>query len=107
MKAVEVMKEYLRRAQEEGQDLSDMYVDHGELKNFKGEIFKGRKEIQNFYTSPMPKGFKLTIQNIDGDDTECIATVLTTWDGLPNPVILEERLILENEKIKSLAMIPK
>lgn len=39
-----------------------MYMDHGELKNFKGEIFKGRKEIQNFYTSPMPKGFKLTIR---------------------------------------------
>ncbi|KOS62467.1 hypothetical protein FJQ98_05040 [Lysinibacillus agricola] len=107
MKAVEVMKEYLKRAQEEGQDLSDMYADHGELKNFKGEVFKGRKEIQNFYTSPMPKGFKLTIQNIEGDDIKCSAIVSTTWDGLPNPVILEERLILENEKIKSFTMIPK
>jgi len=107
MRAVQVMKEYLRRAQEEGQDLSDMYADHGELKNFKGEIFKGRKEIQNFYTSPMPKGFKLTIQNIKGDDIECSAIVSTTWDGLPNPVILEEKLILDNEKIKSFTMIPK
>lgn len=107
MKAVEVMKEYLNRAQEEGQGLSDMYADHGELKNFKGEIFKGRKEIQNFYMSPMPKGFKLTIQNIEGDDLECRAIVSTTWDGLPNPVFLEERLILENGKIKSLTMIPK
>ncbi|MGE7945879.1 hypothetical protein [Lysinibacillus sp. NPDC093688] len=107
MKAVEVMKEYLKRAQEEGQDLSDMYADHGELKNFKGEIFKGRKEIQKFYTSPMPKGFKLTIQNIEGDDMECVAIVSTTWDGLPSPVILEEKLILENEKIKSFTMIPK
>lgn len=107
MKAVEVMKEYLKRAQEDGQDLSDMYADHGELKNFKGEIFKGRKEIQSFYTSPMPKGFKLTIQNVEGDDIECIATVSTTWNGLPNPVILEERLMLENGKIKSLTMIPK
>ncbi|MGE7997075.1 hypothetical protein ACQKOF_00065 [Lysinibacillus sp. NPDC093190] len=107
MKAVEVMKEYLKRVQIEGQDLSDMYADHGELKNFKGEIFTGKKEIQNFYMSPMPKGFKLTVHNIEGDDTECIATVSTSWDGLPKPVILEERLILENEKIKSLAMIPK
>ncbi|MGE7672313.1 hypothetical protein ACQKMV_01845 [Lysinibacillus sp. NPDC094403] len=107
MKAVEVMNEYLKRAQVEGQDLSDMYADQGELKDFKGEIFKGRKEIQNFYMSPMPKGFKLTIQTIEGDDIECVAIITTTWDGLPNPVILEEKLILENGKIKSFTMIPK
>jgi len=107
MKAVEVMKEYLKRAQVEGHDLSDMYADHRELKNFKGQIFKGKKEIQNFYMSPMPKGFKLTIQNIEGDDIESRAIISTTWDGLPNPVILEEKLILENEKIKSFIMIPK
>ena len=107
MKAVEVMKEYLKRAQEPNQDLSDMYADNGELKNFKGETFQGRKEIQKFYTSPMPKGFKLTIQSIEGDDVESIATVSTTWDGLPNPIILEERLIIENRRIKSFTMIPK
>lgn len=107
MKAVEVMKEYLRRAHEASHEIPDMYAEDGILENFRGEIFKGREEIQKFYTSPMPKGFHLTIQSIEGDDLECVATVSTTWENLPKPVVLEETLILENDKIKSFTMMPK
>lgn len=107
MKAVEVMKEYLRRAHAGSHEIPDMYAEDGVLENFRGEIFKGRNEIQKFYNSPMPKGFQLTIQSIEGNNLECVATVKTTWENLPKPVVLEERLILENGKIKSFTMIPK
>lgn len=107
MKAVEVMKEYLRRAHEEGHKIPDMYAEDGVLVNFKGETFKGKEEIRKFYDSPMPKGFQLTIESIEGDDTKCVAIVSITWENLPNPIMLEETLILENDKIKSFTMMPK
>lgn len=107
MKAVEVMKEYLRKALEGSLEIPDMYLEDGVLVNFKGETFKGREEIRKFYSSPMPKGFQLTIESIEGDDLKCVAIITTTWENLPQPVVLEETLILENDKIKSFTMVPR
>lgn len=107
MKAVEVMKEYLRRAHEDSLKIPDMYSEDGVLVNFRGETFKGKEEIHKFYSSPMPKGFQITIESIEGDDTKCVAIISTTWENLPKSVVLEETLILENDKIKSFTMVPK